>query len=182
MQLLFSVPLLLLLFVLRRRHLWVLLLSAVALLVGNAMYPFFFPHYAAPLCGLILLFVVYGMRYLRVLTFRTRAGGALVFRMLLLAIGVSTLCTTAGGLLQAWHVSATYTLRRQVLEQLQARGGKHLVLVRYSPSHEFHYGVVFNDADLDRSQELWAHQLNKARNNGLIEHYPGREGWLFNPD
>src|SRR5260370_10714590 len=73
-------------------------------------------------------------------------------------------------------------MRRQVLEQLQARGGKHLVLVRYSPSHEFHYGVVFNDADLDRSQVLWAHQLDKASNHALIDHYPDREVWLFNPD
>src|SRR5260370_8037892 len=73
-------------------------------------------------------------------------------------------------------------MRRQVLEQLQARGGKHLVLVRYSPSHEFHYGVVFNDADLDRSQVLWAHQLDKASNHALIDHYPDRDVWLFNPD
>src|SRR5260370_38795399 len=73
-------------------------------------------------------------------------------------------------------------MRRQVLEQLQARGGKHLVLVRYSPNHEFHYGVVFNDADLDRSQVLWAHQLDKASNHALIDHYPDREEWLFNPD
>jgi uncharacterized protein (TIGR03437 family) len=160
----------------------VLLLSAVALLAGNAMYPFFFPHYAAPLCGLILLFVVYGMRYLRVLAFRARAGGALVFRMLLLAIGVSALCTAAGGLLQPWHVSATFTPRSQVLEQLQARGGKHLVLVRYSPNHEFHYGVVFNDADLEQAPVLWAHQLDKASNHALIAHYPDREVWLFNPD
>jgi uncharacterized protein (TIGR03437 family) len=182
LQPLLSLPLLLLPFVLRKRHMWVLLLSAVALFVGNAMYPFFFPHYAAPLCGLILLFVVYGMRYLRVLAFRARAGGALIFRMLLLAIGVSTLCTTAGGLLQPWHVTATFTPRRQVLEKLQARGGKHLVLVRYSPNHEFHYGVVFNDADLDRSPVLWAHQLDKASNHALIDRYPDREVWLFNPD
>ena len=182
LQPLLSLPLLLLPFVLRKRYLWVLLLSAVALLAGNAMYPFFFPHYAAPLCGLMLLFVVYGMRYLRVLTFRARAGGALVFRLLLLAIAVSTLCTTAGGLLQPWHVSATFTPRGQVLEQLQARGGKHLVLVRYSPNHEFHYGVVFNDADIDRSPVLWAHQLDKASNQALIAHYRDREVWLFNPD
>jgi uncharacterized protein (TIGR03437 family) len=182
LQPLLSLPLLLLPFVLRKRHLWVLMLSAVALFAGNAMYPFFFPHYAAPLCGLILLFVVYGMRYLRVLTFRARAGGALVFRILLLAIGVSTLCTTAGGLLQPWHVSATFTPRGQALKQLQARGGKHLVLVRYSPNHEFHYGVVFNDADLEQSQVLWAHQLDKASNHALMRHYPDREVWLFNPD
>jgi uncharacterized protein (TIGR03437 family) len=182
LQPLLSLPLLLLPLVLRRRYLWVLLLSAIALLAGNAMYPFFFPHYAAPLCGLIILFVVYGMRYLRVLTFRARAGGALVFRLLFLLIGVSTLCITAGGLLQPWHVAATFTSRDQVLKQLKERGGKHLVLVRYSPNHEFHYGVVFNDADIDRSQVVWAHQLDMASNRALISYYADREAWVFNPD
>lgn len=182
LQPLMSVPLLLLPFVMRKRKLWVLLLSAVALLAGNAMYPFFFPHYAAPLCGLILLFVVYGMRYLRVLRFRTWAGGALVFQLLCLLIGVSALFTTAGALLQPWHVVASLTPRGQVLEQLQARGGKHVVLVRYSPNHVFHYGVVFNNADIDRSQVVWAHQLDKASDRALVSHYPDREAWLFNPD
>jgi len=182
LQPLLSLPLLLLPLVLRRRYLWVLLLSPVALLAGNAMYPFFFPHYAAPLCGLIVLFVMYGMRYLRALTFRRRAGGALVFRLLCLLIGVSALCTTAGGLLLPWYVAATSTSRGQVLEQLQARGGKHLVLVRYSPNHEFHYGVVFNDADIDRSQVVWAHQLDKASNRALVDYYADREAWVFNPD
>jgi uncharacterized protein (TIGR03437 family) len=182
LQPLLSLPLLLLPLVLRRRYLWVLVASAVALLAGNAMYPFFFPHYAAPLCGLIVLLVVYGMRYLRALTFGRRADGALVFRLLFLLIGVSTLCTMAGGLLQPWHVTATVTARGQVLEQLKARGGKHLVLVRYSPNHEFHYGVVFNDADIDRSPVVWAHQLDKASNQALVDHYPDREAWLFNPD
>jgi len=182
LQPLLSLPLLLLPLVLRRRYLWVLLASAVALLAGNAMYPFFFPHYAAPLCGLIILLVVYGMRYLRALTFRARAGGALVFRLLFVLIGVSTLCTVAGGLLLPWHVAATVTPRGQVLEQLKARGGKHLVLVRYSPNHEFHYGVVFNDADIDRSPVVWAHQLDQASNRALISHYPDREAWIFNPD
>jgi len=182
LQPLLSLPLLLLPFVLRRRYLWVLLASAVGLLAGNAMYPFFFPHYAAPLCGLIVLLVVYGMRYLRVLAFRARAGGALVFRLLFLLIGLSSMCTMAGGLLLPWHVTATFTARGQVLEQLKARGGKHLVLVRYSPNHEFHYGVVFNDADIDRSQVVWAHQLDQASNQALIGHYPDREAWFFNPD
>ena len=182
LQPLLTLPLLLLPLVLRNRRLLVVFLSAWAVFVGNAMYPFFFPHYAAPLCGLIILFIVYGMRYLRLLRFRSRPVGAVVFRGLVLAIAASAAATVAGGLLQPWFVSATFTPRGQALKQLAAIGGKHLVLVRYSPHHEFHYGVVFNDADMDRSPVVWARQLDPASDKALAEYYGDRNTWLFNPD
>ena len=187
LQPLLTLPLLLLLPLLlsnglRNRRLLLLLASALALFAGNAMYPFFFPHYAAPLCGLMILLILYGMRYLRLLRFRSRPAGAVVFRGLVLAIAASAAATAAGGLLEPWFVSATFTPRGQVLKQLAAAGGKHLVLVRYSPNHEFHYGVVFNDADLDRSPVVWAHQLDPASDQALADYYRDREVWRFNPD
>ena len=182
LQPLLTLPLLLLPMVLRRRRMLVLVLCAVALLAGNAAYPFFFPHYAAPLCGLVILLIVYGMRYLRGLRWRSRPVGAFALGGLLLSIAASSAATVAGGLLQPWHVSATYTARGQVLKQLHASGGKHLVLVRYSPHHEFHYGVVFNDADIDRSPVVWAHQLDPASNKALANYFSDRDVWLFNPD
>jgi uncharacterized protein (TIGR03437 family) len=182
LQPLLTLPLLLLPLVLRRRRMLMLVLSAVALLAGNAMYPFFFPHYAAPICGLTILLILHGMRYLRILRWRSRPVGAVVLAGLLLSIAASGAATVAGGLLQPWHVSATYTARGQVLKQLHASGGKHLVLVRYSPHHEFHYGVVFNDADIDRSAVIWAHQRDAAGNKALANYFSDRDVWLFNPD
>jgi len=182
LQPLLTFPLLLLPWVLRNRRLLVVFLSALALFAGNAMYPFFFPHYAAPLCGLNILLILYGMRYLRLIRFRSRPAGAVVFRGLLLAIAASAAATAAGGLLQPLWVSATSTPRGQALEQLERIGGKHLVLVRYSPHHEFHYGVVFNDADIDRSPVVWARQLDPASDKALAKYYGDRDAWLFNPD
>jgi uncharacterized protein (TIGR03437 family) len=182
LQPLLTAPLLLLPAIVRKRGMAALTLSAVALLAGNAMYPFFFPHYAAPLCGLLILFIVSGMRCLRLMRWRTRRVGLVAFRGLVLAIAAGTIVTGAGGMLQPWHVSATFTPRGEVLKQLKARGGKHLVLVKYSPQHEFHYGVVFNDADIDASQVVWAHQLDPASDRELVNYYHDREVWLFNPD
>lgn len=182
LQPLLTLPLLLLPLALRNRRLLALLLSALALFVGNAMYPFFFPHYAAPLCGLIILLIVYGMRYLRLFRFRSRPVGAIMFRGLVLAIAASAVLTVAGGLLQHWYVSATFTARGQALRQLRSMGGKHLVLVHYSPHHEFHYGVVFNDADIDRSPVIWARQLDPASDKALAAYYGDRDAWFFNPD
>src|SRR5262249_38594345 len=72
--------------------------------------------------------------------------------------------------------------RGQALQQLRAMGGKHLVLVRYSPDHRFDFGVVFNDADIDHSPVIWARQQDAASNEALAKHYKDRAVWLFNPD
>jgi uncharacterized protein (TIGR03437 family) len=182
LQPLLALPLLLLPLVLRNGRMRLLLLCALALLAGNTMYPFFYPHYAAPMCGLIILLVVYGMRYMRVLRFRSKPAGRVILAGLLLAIAASAAATVAGGMLAPKFVSATATPRGQVFERLKERGGKHLVLVRYSPHHEFHWGIVYNDADIDRSPVVWARSLDRASNQVLAKYYRDREAWLFNPD
>jgi len=182
LQPLLSVPLLLLPLVLRNRRLLVLFLSAVMLLVGNAMYSFFFPHYAGPICGLMVLLIVSGLRYLRQLRFRGRPVGATVFVGIMISIVVSTAATAVGGVFQPLYITATSTARGQALKQLNAIGGKHLVLVRYSPQHRFDFGVVFNDADIDHSPVIWARQGDAASNEALAKHYNDRNVWMFNPD
>ena len=78
--------------------------------------------------------------------------------------------------------SATYTPREQVLKQLDESGGKHLVFVRYGPHHDFHYGVVFNDADIESAPVVWAHDIDPASYWALAKHFRDRTAWLFNPD
>jgi uncharacterized protein (TIGR03437 family) len=182
LQPLLTLPLLFLPLVLRNGRMRVLSLCALALLAGNTMYPFFYPHYAAPMCGLILLLAVCGMRYLRVLRWRSRPVGRVILAGLLLAIAASALATVAGAMLSPRFISSTATPRGQVLERLKKRGGKHLVLVRYGPQHEFHWGIVYNDADIDRSPVVWARSLDRGSNQALAKYYAGREAWLFNPD
>ncbi|HEY7335790.1 MAG TPA: hypothetical protein VH639_12965 [Bryobacteraceae bacterium] len=182
LQPLLTLPLLFLPSVLRKPRMPVLLLSAIALLAGNAMYPFFYTHYAAPLCGLMILFVVIGMRHLRALRIGSRRVGRKAFRGLLLMIAAGTIATTLGGMLEPQFVSATITPRGEILKQLKAHGGKHLVLVRYSPEHEFHYGVVFNDADIDRSPVVWARRTDPAGDKLLANYFRDRDSWFFNPD
>jgi uncharacterized protein (TIGR03437 family) len=55
-------------------------------------------------------------------------------------------------------------------------------MVRYNPDHIFHYGVVFNDADIDKSQIVWARDLGAAANEEIQHYYRDRQFWLYNPD
>jgi hypothetical protein len=70
--------------------------------------------------------------------------------------------------------------RARIQSDLQARGGKHLVIVAYpfrdAPSQEW----VYNDADIDHSNVVWARDMGYLRNHDLLEHYPDRQVWYVN--
>lgn len=182
LQPLLTVPLLLLPLLWKDRRLRTLLIAAAAVLAGNALYPFFFPHYAAPLCPLFLLLVVEGMRRVRAFRLHARRVGVLLFHTWFVVVLLSFAATTAGSLMRPWDISVASTPRSRALAELKELAGKHLVLVRYSPDHSFHHGVVYNGADIDRSDVVWARELDPESNRKLAAYYAGRDLWLFNPD
>ena len=177
-----TVPLLFLPFFCRRRRLLVALVAVALVLAANSLYPFFFPHYAAPICAVLLLLVVQGWRRLRLLRFRSAPVGRAAAGLLVLSFAVSTALAVAGAALLPWNVSASPTPRSEALARLQTLGGKHMVLVRYGRNHSFHLGVVFNDADIDRSPVVWARELDDASNRNLLAYFQDRDAWLFEPD
>jgi hypothetical protein len=70
--------------------------------------------------------------------------------------------------------------RARIQLELEARGGKHLVVVGYPardvPSQEW----VYNKADIDNSKIVWARDMGYLRNLDLLEHYPDRQVWYVN--
>jgi len=72
--------------------------------------------------------------------------------------------------------------RAQVLTQLEQTPGKHLVIVRYHPDHDFILNEwVFNRADIDGSKVIWAHDMG-AQNAELLQYFSARHVWLVEPD
>jgi uncharacterized protein (TIGR03437 family) len=182
LQPLLTLPLLWLPFRLRDKRMSVLALVVAMVLAGNGMYPFFQPHYTAPLLGIILLLVVQGLRYLGAWKVRARRAGAGALALLLPVIFGGATVSVFAAVVKPGYVSATGTPRAQALEQLTKMGGKHLVLVRYSPDHSFHDSMVYNAADIDHAPVVWARALDPASDRALVNYYRDRKAWLFNPD
>jgi hypothetical protein len=172
-----TVPLLFLPLIWRKRHLRPLLLAAIFVLVGIGLYPFFFAHYAAPVFAVFLLIVVQGLRYVRSFEWKRRPVGVFVFRSILLLV----LCTTASEALSPW-IGQRRTIRSDVLRRFESAGGKHLVLVRYKPAHNFHFGWIYNNADVDSSTVVWARDLDPKSNEEIIRYYRDRNVWLLQAD
>jgi hypothetical protein len=156
-----------------------LTLAALFVLLGVSMYPFFFPHYLGPICAVILIGMVQALRRIRLWQWRGYPAGAL-FAMGTLVITVGGVMTPAGYFLMYSKANSTH---RQIEDALAERGGNHLVLVRYTPQHVFHYTDIYNAADIDKSSLVWARDMGSEKNREILQYYKGkRQVWLFQPD
>jgi hypothetical protein len=176
-----TLPLLFLPLSLKRRPIRFLLFAgAFVLLAGFVLYPFFFPHYSAPLCGLLLVLTLEGVRCMRALQWHGRRLGAALFRWWLPACAASCLLLVIGSALAPELAVQAVTPRSQIEQELKRRGGKHLVLVRYTEAHNYHHPWIYNSADIDRSSIVWARASQPADLAPLLRYYADRSVWLAN--
>src|SRR5262249_10205884 len=138
------------------------------------------PHYIAGGVGLLPLMVVFGFRRLRVIG--RRYGPVLVLALATL-ICVQGKASEQG---QSWETRASQFMSPRMIAMRKAmeQGGQHLILVRYSADHiDKSDECVYNAADIDASQIVWAQDMGEAKNRELINYYHGsRKVWLYQPD
>lgn len=72
--------------------------------------------------------------------------------------------------------------RAEIQRALEAAGGRHLIIIRYSPTHSFHSEWVYNAADIDAAPVIWAREMDFEHNRRLLEYFHDRQIWLLEPD
>jgi hypothetical protein len=184
LRLVLTVPLLLLPWVLRERWPRFALLTCGVLLAGMALSTWVKPHYAAPITALVCALMLQGMRHLRVWRWHGRPMGRLM---------VWTICLVAAG---SFIVAFAQRLRdkspgqeserARIMGQLTQDGRRHLVLVPQGPLHRVYWKRpqewLYNQADIDGANILWAREMELAQNRKLLEYFKDREVWLLEVD
>jgi hypothetical protein len=66
-----------------------------------------------------------------------------------------------------------------MLAELHATGARHLVAVRYGPKHNPGREWVYNDADIDGAQVIWAREMDQSQNRKLLAYFTSRQVWLL---
>jgi hypothetical protein len=74
------------------------------------------------------------------------------------------------------------TARSSVARALAQEPGRHLVLVRYDAGHDAGDEWVWNSADIDASQTVWARAMDPDRDRELLQYYRDRKVWLLDAD
>jgi hypothetical protein len=152
---------------------------------GTLLYWYFLEHYLAPITAALFGLVVIGLREL----WNWKLVNQTISR--LAAVGIVLFDITS-------NISAGYQgvamgpvgrkfvnfaeSRSKIEEQLQRTGGQHLVFVRTGPKHPFEVEWIYNRADIDRAQIIWAREIDPESDARLAANMSGRSVWLADVD
>lgn len=179
----------------RSRRLQLAFLSIAVFAGSHLLVPWhILPHYSGPIIPMVYLLIVEGFRRLNlwrapylwsgsILTKSSLAACVLMVVFRLLSPSVGTNVYREGTL--SWY---TYGLlanfnRVKIEDELKKMGGQHLVLVSYSPTHDINTEWVYNHADIDGSEVVWARTLpDIGKLQPLLDYYRNRKMWIIYPD
>jgi hypothetical protein len=164
--------------ILRDRRMRLPLAQLVLCGVGLLSVVWFQPHYTAPLAATFFVLVVQAMRHLRRSELGGRPVGLFLTRLIVIlaVLGVG-LHAKFGPRAPAWARN-----RAEIVRQLEATAGKHLVVVHYSSAHNVHYEWVYNGADIDGSKVVWAREIPGQSLAPLLTYFRNRQSWWLEPD
>jgi hypothetical protein len=142
---------------------------------------YFHLHYLAPATGAVFAVVTLGLERFDAWQPKGRRLGT--------AICIATLAAVLFGLTQevrrlpdihtAWGYDFTGPRRAETVRMLRASPGRDLVIVLYGPNHVLHHEWVYNDADIDASEIVWARDMGPGENQRLLEYFRDRRAWLY---
>ncbi len=141
------------------------------------------PHYAAPLTCVIFALLVQSMRHLRAWQPFARPIGAALSRAVVVLLVLQTAADVHAHKCDelSWTCGGDSS-RAAILQRLTNQPGKHLIIVRYEPEHNIHDEWVFNGAEIDSAEVLWARELDAQQNAALLAYFHDRTIWLVDPE
>jgi hypothetical protein len=155
-----------------------LLLFIIALLQKQTV-----PRKLAPVTCLITFLTVAGLRRISLMR-RVKNSMRMPLACTVLAVCVLSVLATFSGFFQnnrsIFHIFAQK--RSNLIAKLSQQPGKDLVIVRYGPNHLPLFELVYNEADIDGSEVIFARELAPSKMPGLLDYYRGRTMWLLDGD
>lgn len=174
----FVVPVLLFLVPLwRRRDTRFLLLTVAFFCSALLLQRYLLPHYLGPILGALTVIKVAGLRRLLHFHLGARRLGILLAPLLILggaAVGLGNAGIVVPDCLEL-H-------RPRLAERLENLPGRDLVVVHYSNEHNVHCEWVYNAADIDAAEIVWAREMSPERNRVLFDYFRDRRVWLLEAD
>ncbi len=153
----------------------------VAFIAGSAIVLWMQAQYVAPGVCLAALLVVSSMRALRARWRRSRLVTSLMiaFVALMLSSLAASVSMIPGLYVRPFDGAV---VRERIIRYLETMPGRDLVIVRYSANHYLHFEWVYNEADIDAAEVVWARAAHPRLNEELLRQFGGRNVWLLDAD
>jgi hypothetical protein len=192
----FLVPSIMLRRALMDRRIRFLVICCTLMTAGLLIQLFLIPHYLAPYLPALYAIGLQAMRHLRVWAPGKRPVGATLVQLTMTLCIVMAGCRLFAGPLHLaldqwppakwlvqWYGPGYFGTKREQMKNLLERlPGKQLVIVRYSPQHNVFDEWVYNDANIDDSNVIWARDMSQADNAALVAFYKDRHPWILDAD
>jgi hypothetical protein len=140
------------------------------------------PHYAAAIAGLFYLrFLQSTGRLVDWRPWGKPAGfmvAAFFVSLFVYQFGLQLWMLTRFGIFESDFAPARAAVTRTLAQQ----PGKQLVMVRYAPGHDANQEWVYNRADIDASQIVWAREMTPPEDRPFLQYFRDRKVWLLEPD
>jgi len=173
-------------FLLRQRTGWLLAGAAAVISAGLFFEAWCFQHYMAPLLVVLIGLEMLTIHRLRALRYRGRPFGpmlALILLVVLFSVPTRRLARSVFHGIARPRAETTFAnARAEVTRELLREPGRQLVIVRYSPRHSVIEEWVYNRADIDNAEVVWARDRGGRENRRLLDYFSGRRAWLLEPD
>ena len=158
----------------QQKYRLILGMAAPVFLAGMAT-PWEWPHYCAPAAPLVFLILLASWIKIWNLTRATPIARVLV---LIAIIVVQVFWTTSVVKKQNGKRARIYAKKRaELTQQLRESPGRDLVVVRYPVPATGQW--VYNTANIDRSEIVWAREISDQARQKLIKHFSDRNVWLL---
>jgi hypothetical protein len=152
-----------------------------------------FPHYVAPFTCLAFAIMIQGLRSIAKLKLGERQVGAIAVSLILVGslawdgLYFKQLLQEGplkGDLPSPRHWDAAFEAparaRETIIDRFEKKQGRDLIIVRYKATGFVdHFEWVYNEADIDAAEVVWARDLGEPANQKLFSYYKRREAWLL---
>lgn len=172
-------------FILKRREMIFEVTAVIGLIIASIIYSKAWPHYLAPVVSVSYLIMFLGLYQLKDLgLFKGRNISHYVFWGVLCVYFV---LAGSGGYTffekgPARPFIGKLHAREDIARQLSDIPGKDLILVSYGQDHNSHEEWVYNRADIDNAEIVWARDLGPENNKQLFDYFKQRTVWVLHPD
>jgi len=141
-----------------------------------------YPHYLAPAAALVYVIVLESSYRLWSWNLRGLSGSLFVAATIVAELFYAGIAIASNGIHPIEHYSemrAFGNTRERIRGRLISETGRDLIVVKYGPDHSYHQEWVYNRADVEASDIVWARDMGESENRRLIDHFPDRNVWLL---
>lgn len=155
-------------------------LLSIPVFAAGLVTPWEYAHYCAPAVPLVIVLLLASwVEFWR----RTRTVPALRIGFVIIIIVFQASWTYSVAKRHSSNAQRVWADHRAAeAQRLIDSPGRDLVIVRYTKSHIPSHEWVYNDADIDGSEVVWARGISEETDAELIQYFSDRKVWLLDAD